>query len=147
MPLRIPGRLMGYQLVSAAFQPEWAALLTPREHLVLIAMCHLALDEERDGCAAGRYFAGHDFLMLRTDGTDHHDGTDNERAAAEKAIQRAIRRLKEVGAIETVRDGKNGGKAEYQILVWQPALPVDNPRRRGSRSRGHPDTSVPLTRT
>jgi hypothetical protein len=137
---------MGFRLVGAAFMPEWSALLTPREHLILLAMCHLALDEERDGCEAGLYFAGHEFLMLRVDGTDHSDDP-KAYASARQSIRRALRRLEEVGAIELVREAKNARKAEYRLLVWQPVLPVDNSRSGRAQRAGQGYTHVALRAT
>lgn len=127
---------MGYQYVAAAIQPEWARQLTPREHLVLIVMCQVALDHAGDGLPPGFYFAGRDYLILQTEG-DLFERDPARRRAAERAVERALRRLQEVGAIQMVRKAVNGRRAEYLLTPFTGLVPVDN---------RIPDTIEDLTR-
>ena len=116
---------MGYQLMAAALQPEWARQLTPREQLVLVVMCQLALDEARGGYPPGYYFAGRDHLIIATEGNDFRDNP-RARAAARRAVERALQKLRSVGAIHQVVQAKSGRRSEYLVTPHVRRLPVDN---------------------
>lgn len=117
---------MGYQLMAAALQPEWGRQLTSTERLVLVIMCQVALDTRTPQGDPGRYFGGTDLLILQTRG-DLPPRDSAEYRAASEAIRRALRKLELVGAITRVKSAQAGGRAEYEMTVRQPGLPVDEP--------------------
>jgi hypothetical protein len=117
---------VGSQLVIDALQPEWGQLLTTTQRLVLVLICQSALDSEMDGRPARMYWGGQDFLILRMRGDVPAHGTPEYRTAAE-VVRKALRRLEDVGAIRRALTATNGRKAEYEVTVRAPQLPVDNP--------------------
>jgi hypothetical protein len=117
---------MGYQLVASAMQPHWGRLLTTTERLVLLIMCQAALDTESDGAPGRSYWGGTDLIILQMRGELPARGSAEHRAASE-SVRRAMRTLEKVGAIRRSRVAANGMRAEYEITVHAPQLPVDNP--------------------
>ena len=65
---------MGIRLVTEALSPEWGHL-SETARLVLIAMCHTALDKAQGDHPARRYFGGHESLILTLTGRDSTDPT------------------------------------------------------------------------
>lgn len=116
---------MGYQLVAAALQPEWGRRLTTTERLVLLIMCQQALDASDGGAPPRTYWGGSDLIVLQMRGDVPAKGSPEHRTAYE-VVRRALRKLENVGAVKRSRIATNGMRAEYEITVWQPQLPVDN---------------------
>jgi len=137
---------MGFQLVGAALQPQWAKRLSPRDQLVLVAMCHQALDESSGGLPPRTFWGGTSLLMLTTLGQELKAGDVGYNAARE-GIRRSLRRLEEVGAIKRVRSAVNGMRSEYELTVWAPQLPVDNstPEHAEDPEQGHATVALRAT--
>ena len=113
---------MGYELVAAALQPVWSKQLNARELLTLVAISHLARDYATADCPAGAFYAGYTWLCLAIDGRDFLDDPAR-RKTAHQAHRRALRRLEQVGAIETLRPATGHDPPQYVITTWQPTLP------------------------
>lgn len=118
---------MGIRLVGLALRPDWA-VLSDRARVVLVSMCMVALDTPSGGKEAGLYYKGHRALMTDIYGTDWKALDAKQKEAAEKVVKRAIRELKEAGAITLVSSASYGKVAEYRIHPDRfPGLdPVDN---------------------
>lgn len=133
---------MGSRLARYAAGPWWAHLdHAPRMLLTIMALA--CQDTAHDGIPAGKYFASRDELLLQFSGI----GPDDPRArSARRYICRLINVLIEAGAIEQIRAGRGGTRAEYAVRVdptghLQDQLPthdtpVDNPV-------GDPDATDP----
>lgn len=118
---------MGIRLVGLALNNSWGGL-SDRARVLLISMCKTALDTTSGGKAAGLYYMGHRALMTDVYGTDWAALDTKQKEAAEKVVKRAIRELKEAGAITLVSTASYGKVAEYSVHPERfPGLnPVDN---------------------
>lgn len=104
-------RSLGAHLVSLALV-RWAPHVTDRAFRVLIRMAHTALDTSvANSRPAGVYFGGHELLALTLRG----DGVADD--AALKTVQRAVRELIDIGAVERMSDGRRGNQASYKLLL------------------------------
>lgn len=137
---------MGFRLVGAALQPHWAQRLSPRDQLVLVTMCHQALDESDGGLSPRTFWGGTALLMLTTVGHELKKGDPGYNAARE-GIRRSLRHLEEVGAIKRVRSAVNGMRSEYELTVSAPQLPVDNSIQDHADhpEQGHPAVALRAT--
>ena len=101
---------MGIQLLLAAQSPQWAGL-SDRAYRVLTYMCGAALDTSNDGRPCRLYTGGHDRILRTLYGRD--EITDNER----QMLKRAIRELREAGAITVARPASFNKFPHYRIEV------------------------------
>lgn len=136
---------MGIRLVGHALNPSWAGL-SDRAARVLVQMCYVAKDTATNGHAAGVYWAGHSTLIIAVLGLDPDQLTAKQLEAAEKAIQRAMRELREAGAVSVVSAAARGRNAVYQLhpdrYPGMPAPDTDQPEpatptRNGTTRNGH----------
>ena len=112
---------MGIRLVQAALSPEYFGL-SDRAHRVLVHMALVAHDRGTEDTPRGVWWEGHDALILRVIGTDPRDMDARSRAAAERSIRRAVRELRDAGAITLVDAARPGRHARYRVCP----TPVDN---------------------
>lgn len=118
---------MGAGLVGRAIAYGVDVSLQPNEYRLLIGMCLTALDSDE----RPRYFDSREAmaLFLGRRVTDH--GPD--RAAAFQAVKVALQGLVKVGALERVRKGGNGRRAEYILrLDVDASLSTAEGRRRAA---------------
>lgn len=122
---------MGIRLVTQALSPQWGHL-SETARLVLIAMCHTALDKPHGTTPARRYFGGHEQLILTITGQDSRDpdwaGSD-QHVAAQRRMKRAMRQLVDSGAVEVITRANGKQKAVYEVLprVDELVLPFSPP--------------------
>lgn len=107
--------------------PHWAKL-GQAERLILVTMAHTALDKPSQGRPAGIYWAGHEYLMIVLIGHQPPRGS-SEYLAAQKRIQRSIRKLIDAGAIEKIKAAQGRHRTRYRVHIDnfnQPPLPEDD---------------------
>lgn len=146
---------MGVRLVGEALRPDWC-ILSDRARLVLVQMCYVARDRATADTAAGLYFGGQPALIHSVLGLDMESLSPSELDTARQLIKRAVKELRDAGAITLLSHPAKGQKAVYQVHpnhypnLQQEALPVDNsptPTPVGGHPRtplgGHPRTPYP----
>ena len=122
---------MGVRLVGEALRPDWC-ILSDRARLVLVQMCYVARDRATADTAAQVYFGGHRELIRTVLGLDPDALTATQLDTAERAVKRAVKELKDAGAITLVSHPVKGQRAVYQVHpnhypdLQQEELPVDN---------------------
>ncbi len=122
---------MGVRLVGEALRQDWC-VLSDRARLVLLQMCYVARDRATADTAAQVYFGGHKELMKTVLGLDPDRLTGTQLDTAERAVKRAIKELKDAGAITLLSHPVKGQRAVYQVHpghypnLQQETLPVDN---------------------
>ena len=122
---------MGIRLVGLALNPSWC-VLSERARLVLLQMCYVARDLGTAQTASGQYFGGHANLIISVLGKDPDALTRSNRETCERSIQRAIKELKQAGAVSLVTASAPGHQAVYALHpnrfpnLGQEPLPVDN---------------------
>ena len=124
---------MGIRLVTEALSPEWGHL-SETARLVLIAMCHTALDKATGSNPARLYFGGHETLILALTGNDSSDPTwsgTKGHQAAQRRIRRAVRELVDAGVIELRQRANGKDHAVYRIFprIDELVLPFSPPDR------------------
>ncbi len=108
---------MGARLVTQALSPVWGHL-SETARLVLVTMCHTAKDYSTDQQVGGRYFAGHDNLVLVLTGRDpslvewRHTA---EYQTCKQRVKRAMRELITAEAIVLVQRAHRGRHAVYAV--------------------------------
>jgi len=124
---------MGIRLVGLALNPSWC-VLSDRARLVLLQMCYVARDQGTEQTAGGQYFGGHDGLIISVLGKDPDALSSAAKATARTYIKRAIKELKDAGAVTLVTSSARRHQAVYALhpnrfpsLVGAPH-PVDNSR-------------------
>lgn len=105
---------MGIRLVGAALSANWSHL-SERARLVLAQMCYVAKDVSTAGHAPSTYWGGHQALIVSVLGKDPTTISDAELVAAEKMIKRAIRELKDAGAVTLESPASRGRHAVYRV--------------------------------
>lgn len=101
---------MGIRLAMAAQSPAWSGL-SDRAYRVLTYMCTTALDTPSKGRPAGEYTGGHTMLAQRLRGRDDVTPSDLE------VIRRAIKELREAGAITIARPAYGRTVPTYRLDV------------------------------
>ena len=124
---------MGIRLVGLALNPSWC-VLSDRARVVLLQMCYVARDQGTEQTAGGQYFGGHDGLIISVLGKDPDALSSAAKATARTYIKRAIKELKDAGAVTLVTSSARRHQAVYALhpnrfpgLVGAPH-PVDNSR-------------------
>ena len=108
---------MGARLVTQALSPAWGHL-SETARLVLVTMCHTAKDYSTDQQVGGRYFAGHDSLVLVLTGRDPGVGDwwkTTEYRTVKRRVARAMRELEAAEAVTLVQRGHRGRNAIYEV--------------------------------
>ena len=111
---------MGVRLAVLAAQPAWGNLDYAARSILLI-MSLTARDSPTPNTPAATYWGGHEYLATALRG--------NAEPAALQVVKRAIRELRQAGAIELVEAAHRGRQAVYRVTVKEPnqdMLPVDN---------------------
>jgi hypothetical protein len=122
---------MGAQLVAAAyaFAAKHEPPLKPNEKLLLIFMALTALDTDK----SPRYFAARESSALAlgrlvpdapTSDNPRADEINAERAAAFQRVKEALAGLVKAKAIERVRSGRPGQRAEFVLKVGTDSVPL-----------------------
>ena len=113
---------MGIRLMQDALSPHWAGL-SDRARIILIHMAHTALDIPTRNCPeAATFTAGHEALARSYYGRD--EITDNEK----RIIQKAIKELRDRGAIVVVREPTFRSYPHYKLeLGGIPSGPIQPP--------------------
>jgi hypothetical protein len=106
----------GAKLVGLAFANRCG--LSDRAALVLIRMCHVALDDANGDRPARTYFAGWEPLAMAL-GYDVPDGDDEDgrrnRRWMRRETARVVASLAKVGAVERVGMAHRGRRQEYRL--------------------------------
>lgn len=103
---------MGTELVKAALHPRWAGL-SPFARLVWIEMCMRTIDPNQDDPREPRlYYGGHGFLVGATLGRDPEDDLY---AAGVRRVERALKELREAGAVRSLNKPRAGTRANYTV--------------------------------
>ena len=95
-------------------------------------MCYVARDRATADTAAGLYFGGQPALIHSVLGLDMESLSPSELDTARQLIKRAVKELRDAGAITLLSHPVKGQKAVYQVHpnhypnLQQEALPVDN---------------------
>ena len=105
---------MGIRLVGAALSANWSHL-SERARLVLAQMCYVAKDVSSNGHAPGTYWGGHNSLILTIVGKDPDALSPTELETAQRMIKRAIKELKDAGAITLQCPASRGRTAVYVV--------------------------------
>lgn len=104
---------MGIALVKAAGHPRWSGL-SPFAWRVWVLMCTVALDPT--GLSSEReprtYYGGHDSLVLNAVGLNPGDAGY---PSARRRVERAVRELREAGAIRLVNTPRSNHRANYTL--------------------------------
>jgi len=125
---------------------RWAPYLTDRAFRVLMRMAHTALDEPTDKNEAGMFTADRGLLLSVMRAERHGD-----LGSLERAVERAIKDLIQIGAIERVNRPGFGRRANYRLTLVNTSRIdgplVDNGPLPDTRGRALPDTTTPLPDT
>lgn len=142
-----PINLMGAQLVGRAFAFAATSRLTQSERLVLLFMAYTALDADKPP----RYFASREQTAIAlgrmvpdavSPDDDRFAEVEAERTAAFQRVKLAVQGLVKAGAIERVRRGREGQRAEFVLVFGS----VENGEHLGTHSVPLDGThSVPLS--
>lgn len=136
---------MGARLIGLALQPEWAHL-DPGTRIVLHTIALTARDTGTEKAPVGRYWAGNDYLAMVLTGRPLDDQNHADDAGLQ-AVKRALRKLREAGAIRLLEPAHRGRQAVYEVTLAQPLqdmLPVDNVVQLPMNG-GHPTTPKKVT--
>lgn len=123
--------LMGIRLVGLALNPSWC-VLSDRARLVLLQMCYVARDLGTAQTAGGQYFGGHANLIISVLGKDPDALDEAALRTAKRTIERAIKELKDAGAVTVVSSSARHHQAVYGLHpnrfpnLGEEPLPVDN---------------------
>lgn len=122
---------MGMKLVGMALT-KWAPHVPDRAFRLLVRMAMTALDEDTTDMPAGLYFGGRDLLAgaLRAE-------RNGSLKSVERSVERGIRDLIELGAIERTNRAYFGERAVYRLTLFN-AIRIDQPP---VDNEGEPDTS------
>ncbi|GAA1938241.1 hypothetical protein GCM10009775_32890 [Microbacterium aoyamense] len=135
---------MGARLVGEAIAYAVDVPLTGNEYRLLIGMSHTALDGAIDDPRESRrYFDSRDAMCLAIGRrVNDHDATD--RAAAFEAVRVALRGLVSLGAIEQLKRGQSGQRAEFNLVIEaEQSRTTAEYRRRALSKRARPRPPKP----
>lgn len=129
---------MGMKLVGMALT-KWAPHVPDRAFRLLVRMASTALDEPSGDMPAALYFGGRDLLMstLRAE-------RNGSLKSLERSVERGIKDLIRVGAIERTNRAYFGERAVYRLTLFNPIRIdeplVDNREEPDTEGRAMPDT-------
>lgn len=129
---------MGMKLVGMALT-KWAPHVPDRAFRVLVRMAMTALDEGTEEVPPNLYFGGKDLLLAVLRG--ERTGTLK---SLERSLERAVKDLVELGAIERTNRAFFGERACYKLTLMGPVRiddrAVDNSGEPDTQCRVMPDT-------